>query len=150
MVDIFVDELDLGALGCEGVDPGATGRPAYHPAVLLKIYIYGYLNWIQSSCRLELEAEAQRRVDVAKGRLAPNFKTIAGFRKDNGKAIRNVCRQFVDPCRLDRGRSLNQFPTVGKPCSVRYSSSQRLGSSASSAHSLTASECNLTIRRARQ
>ena len=98
VVDVF-DELDLGALGFEGVDPAATGRPAYHPAVLLKIYIYGYLNRIQSSRRLE--SEAQRNVELMwlTGRLMPDFKTIANFRKDNGKAIRKVCRQFIVLCR---------------------------------------------------
>jgi transposase len=104
VVDVFVDELDLGALGFEGVDPAATGRPAYHPAVLLKIYIYGYLNRIQSSRRLEREAERNVELMWLTGRLAPDFKTIADFRKDNGKAIRSVCRQFVLLC-----RNLNLF-----------------------------------------
>lgn len=100
VVDVFVDELDLGAeFGFEGVDPAATGRPAYHPAVLLKIYIYGYLNRIQSSRRLEREAERNVELMWLTGRLAPDFKTIADFRKDNGKAIRSVCRQFVVLCR---------------------------------------------------
>lgn len=98
VVDVFVDELDLGALGFAGVDPVATGRPAYHPAVLLKIYIYGYLNRIQSSRRLEREAERNVELMWLTGRLAPDFKTIADFRKDNGKAIRSVCRQFVILC----------------------------------------------------
>jgi len=98
VVDVFVDELDLGQLGFEGVEPAATGRPAYHPASLLKIYIYGYLNRIQSS--RQLEKEAQRNVELMwlTGRLMPDFKTIADFRKDNGKAIRSVCRQFVVLC----------------------------------------------------
>ena len=104
VVDVFVDELDLGALGFEGVDPAATGRPAYHPSVLLKIYIYGYLNRIQSSRRLEREAERNVELMWLTGRLAPDFKTIADFRKDNGKAIRSVCRQFVVLC-----RNLNLF-----------------------------------------
>jgi transposase len=104
VVDVFVDELDLGALGFEGVDPAATGRPAYHPAILLKIYIYGYLNRIQSSRRLEREAERNVELMWLTGRLAPDFKTIADFRKDNGKAIRSVCRQFVVLC-----RNLNLF-----------------------------------------
>lgn len=104
VVDVFVDELDLGALGFEGVDPAATGRPAYHPAVLLKIYIYGYLNRIQSSRRLERETERNVELMWLTGRLAPDFKTIADFRKDNGKAIRSVCRQFVVLC-----RNLNLF-----------------------------------------
>jgi len=80
VVDVFVDELDLGALGFDGVDPAATGRPAYHPAVLLKIYIYGYLNRIQSSRRLEREAERNVELMWLTGRLAPYFKTIADFR----------------------------------------------------------------------
>ena len=99
VVDVFVDELDLGKLGFEGVDPAATGRPAYHPAVLLKIYIYGYLNRIQSSRRLEREAQRNVELMWLTERLAPDFKTIASFRKDNGKAIRSVCRQFVVLCR---------------------------------------------------
>jgi transposase len=99
VVDVFVDELDLGKLGFDGVDPAATGRPAYHPAVLLKIYIYGYLNRIQSSRRLEREAQRNVELMWLTGRLTPDFKTIANFRKDNGKAIRGVCRQFVMVCR---------------------------------------------------
>jgi transposase len=99
VVDVFVDELDLGKLGFEGVDPSATGRPAYHPAVLLKIYIYGYLNRIQSSRRLETEAQRNVELMWLTGRLMPDFKTIANFRKDNGKAIRSVCRQLVVLCR---------------------------------------------------
>lgn len=99
VVDIFVDELDLGKLGFEGVDPAATGRPAYHPAVLLKIYIYGYLNRIQSGRRLETEAQRNVELMWLTARLRPDFKTITDFRKDNGKAIRSVCRQFVVLCR---------------------------------------------------
>lgn len=98
VVDVFVDELDLGQLGFEGVDPAETGRPAYHPTVLLKIYIYGYLNRIQSSRRLEREAQRNVELMWLTGRLMPDFKTIANFRKDNGKAIRSVCRQFVVLC----------------------------------------------------
>jgi len=98
VVDVYVDELDLGALGFEGVDPATTGRPAYHPCVLLKIYIYGYLNRIQSSRRLEREAQRNVELMWLTGRLTPDFKTIANFRKDNGKAIRSVCRQFVVLC----------------------------------------------------
>src|SRR5450759_480367 len=99
VVDVFVDELDLGKLGFEGVDPAATGRPAYHPSVLLKIYIYGYLNRIQSSRRLETAAHRNVELMWLSGRLMPDFKTIANFRKDNGQAIRGVCRQFVVLCR---------------------------------------------------
>jgi len=98
VVDVYVDELDLGKLGFEGVDPTATGRPAYHPAVLLKIYIYGYLNRIQSSRRLEREAQRNVELMWLTGRLMPDFKTIANFRKDNGKAICGVCKQFVVLC----------------------------------------------------
>lgn len=98
VVDVFVDELDLGQLGFAGVDPAATGRPAYHPAVLLKLYIYGYLNRIQSSRRLEKETARNVELMWLTGRLMPDFKTIANFRKDNGKAIRGVCRQFVMLC----------------------------------------------------
>jgi transposase len=98
-VDVFVDQLNLLAMGFSRADPAVTGRPAYHPGVLLKIYVYGYLNRIQSSRRLE--AEAQRNVELMwlTGRLTPDFKTIADFRRDNGKAIRNTCRQFVLICR---------------------------------------------------
>src|ERR1035437_4184854 len=98
VVDVFVDELDLGKLGFEGVELAATGRPAYHPASLLKIYIYSYLNRIQSSRRLEKEAQRNVELMWLTGRLMPDFKTIADFRKDNGKAIRSVCRQFVVLC----------------------------------------------------
>ena len=95
VVDAFVDELDLAALGFEGVVPEATGRPSYHPLTLLKIYLYGYLNRIQSSRRLEREAQRNVELMWLTGRLTPDFKTIADFRKDNGAAIRAVCRQFV-------------------------------------------------------
>jgi transposase len=98
VVDVFVDELDLGQLGFEGVAPAITGRPAYHPAILLKIYIYGYLNRIQSSRRLEREAQRNVELMWLTSRLTPDFKTIANFRKDNGKAIRKVCKQFVVLC----------------------------------------------------
>src|SRR6202163_4845612 len=94
VVDVFVDELDLKGLGFEGAEPEATGRPAYHPATLLKIYIYGYLNRIQSSRRLERETQRNVELIWLTGRLQPDFKTIADFRKDNGKAIRSVCREF--------------------------------------------------------
>jgi transposase len=98
VIDVFVDELDLGQLGFDGVEPADTGRPSYHPEVMLKIYIYGYLNRIQSSRRLEREAQRNIEVMWLTGRLMPDFKTIARFRKDNGKAIRAVCRQFVMLC----------------------------------------------------
>jgi len=98
IVDVFVDELDLVKLGFDGVEPAITGRPAYHPAILLKIYIYGYLNRIQSSRRLEKESQRNVELMWLVGRLTPDFKTIANFRKDNGKAIQSVCRQFVVLC----------------------------------------------------
>ncbi len=98
VVDVFVDELDLVNLGFDGTIPADTGRPAYHPAILLKIYIYGYLNRIQSSRRLEREAQRNVELMWLSGRLMPDFKTIANFRKDNSKAIRGVCRQFVVLC----------------------------------------------------
>jgi transposase len=99
IVDVFVDELDLVKLGFDGVVPAETGRPSYHPAMLLKIYIYGYLNRIQSSRRLEREAQRNVELMWLTGRLAPDFKTIADFRKDNGKAIRNASREFVMLCK---------------------------------------------------
>ena len=99
VVDAFVEALDLKGLGFEGVDPCMTGRPAYHPAVLLKLYIYGYLNRIQSSRRLERETQRNVELMWLLERLSPDFKTIADFRKDNGAAIRGVCREFVVLCR---------------------------------------------------
>jgi transposase len=99
VVDAFVGELDLAALGFDGATPATTGRPSYHPAVLLKIYIYGYLNRVQSSRRLEREAQRNVELMWLTGRLAPDFKTIADFRRTNGAGIRNVCRRFVVLCR---------------------------------------------------
>jgi len=99
VVEAFVEALDLGELGFSGVDPAATGRPSYHPSVLLKLYIYGYLNRVQSSRRLEREAGRNVEVMWLTGRLAPDHKTIADFRKDNGPAIRKVCSRFVALCR---------------------------------------------------
>src|SRR5881392_4067 len=99
VIDVFRYELDLGALGFNGVDPEATGRPSYHPSVLLKLYIYGYLNRVQSSRRLEREAGRNVEVMWLTGRLVPDHKTIADFRKDNGGAIRKVCARFVMLCR---------------------------------------------------
>jgi transposase len=104
VVDTFIDELDLKRLGFDGMVPEATGRPAYHPATLLKIYLYGYLNRIQSSRRLERECQRNLELIWLTTRLAPDFKTIADFRKDNGQAIRRVCREFVVLC-----RNLNLF-----------------------------------------
>ena len=94
VVDAFVGELDWESLGFDAT-PAATGRPSYHPGVLLKIYIYGYLNRIQSSRRLERECQRNVEMMWLTGRLAPDFKTIADFRRDNGIGIRNVCRRFV-------------------------------------------------------
>jgi len=99
IVDVFVDELDLRCLGFNRVEPLATGRPSYHPSILLKLYIYGYLNRVQSSRRLERETARNVEVMWLTGRLVPDHKTIANFRKDNGSAIRKVCAQFVSLCR---------------------------------------------------
>lgn len=99
IIDAFVEELELGSLGFDGTTPLATGRPSYHPAVLLKIYIYGYLNRVQSSRRLERECQRNVELMWLTGRLAPDFKTIADFRRDNGAGIRNVCRRFIVLCR---------------------------------------------------
>jgi len=99
VIDVFVEELDLAELGFDGVAPEATGRPSYHPSVLLKLYIYGYLNRVQSSRRLERETGHNVEVMWLVGRLVPDHKTIADFRKDNGAAIRQVCARFVALCR---------------------------------------------------
>ncbi|MCS3500759.1 transposase [Bradyrhizobium japonicum] len=99
VIDVFVDALDLAEMGFEGVEPAATGRPSYHPALLLKLYIYGYLNRVQSSRRLEREAGRNVEVMWLLGWLAPDHKTIADFRKDNGLALRKVCARFVELCR---------------------------------------------------
>jgi transposase len=98
-VDVFVDGLDLDKLGFLGVQPLDTGRPGYHPRVMLTLYIYGYLNRVPSSRRLERECQRNIEMIWLTGQLAPDFKTIADFRKDNGKAIREVCREFVALCR---------------------------------------------------
>ena len=98
-VDAFVEELDLKALGFDGAAPAETGRPSYHPALLLKIYIYGYLNRVPSSRRLERETQRNVELMWLTSRLAPDFKTIADFRRENGVGIRNVCRRFVELCR---------------------------------------------------
>jgi transposase len=99
VIDVFVDELDLGTMGFDGVAPEDTGRPSYHPSLLLKLYIYGYLNHVQSSRRLEREAGRNVEVMWLTGRLMPDHKTIADFRKDNGGAIRGVCAGFIMLCR---------------------------------------------------
>src|SRR5210317_1508342 len=98
VIDVFIDDLDLSGLGFN-IAPNITGRPAYHPSILLKIYVYGYLNRVQSSRRLERETQRNVEVMWLTGRLTPDFKTIADFRKNNGKAIRAVCREFVVLCR---------------------------------------------------
>jgi transposase len=98
VIDFFADQLDLLELGFGGVNPKEMGRPAYHPAVMLKVYIYGYLNRVQSSRRLERECQRNVEVMWLTGCLAPDFKTIADFRKDNGPAIRKVCREFIVVC----------------------------------------------------
>ena len=102
VIEAFVEALDLGEIGFSSVDPKATGRPSYHPSVLLKLYIYGYLTRVQSSRRLEREAGRNVEVMWLTGRLTPDHKTIADFRKDNGPAIRQVCARFVMLCR-ERG-----------------------------------------------
>jgi transposase len=89
----------LAELGFDGVEPAASGRPSYHPSILLKLYIYGYLNRVQSSRRLEREAGRNVEVMWLLGRLIPDHKTVADFRKDNGGALRKVCARFVELCR---------------------------------------------------
>jgi len=99
VVDAFVEALDLGALGFAGVDAARTGRPGYHPAALLKLYVYGYLNRVPSSRRLEREAGRNVEVMWLTGQLSPDHKTIAEFRRQNGPAIGRVCARFVALCR---------------------------------------------------
>ena len=94
VIDMFIDELDISGLGFKS-EPNDTGRPAYHPTTMLKIYVYGYLNRIHSSRRLEREAGRNVELMWLTGQLAPDFKTIAEFRRNNGEAIRLVCREFV-------------------------------------------------------
>jgi len=98
VIDVFIDDLDISGLGFKA-EPAATGRPGYHPKMMLKLYVYGYLNRVQSSRRLEVEARRNIELMWLTGRLAPDFKTIADFRKDNGEAIRLVCREFVMLCK---------------------------------------------------
>ena len=98
VIDVFLDGLDLSGLGFK-TQPNDTGRPAYHPSTMLKLFVYGYLNRVQSSRRLECEAQRNVELMWLTGRLAPDFKTIADFRKDNGEAICLVCREFVMLCR---------------------------------------------------
>jgi transposase len=99
VIDAFVNKLPLLGLGFKGAQPSSTGRPGYHPAILLKIYVYGYMNRIQSSRRLERGSHRNVELIWLTGRLMPDFKTIADFRRDNRQAIRRVCREFVEVCR---------------------------------------------------
>ena len=99
VIDAFIGELDVAKLGFDGLEPKPTGRPGYHPATMLKIYLYGYLNRIRSSRRLEQEARRNLELMWLVGRLAPDFKTIADFRAKNAAAIKNVCREFIALCR---------------------------------------------------
>ena len=98
VIDAFVDNIDLAGLGFKTI-PADTGRPAYHPSTMLKLYIYGYLNRIQSSRRLERETGRNVELMWLLKRLSPDFKTIADFRKDNSLGIKNTCRTFIDLCR---------------------------------------------------
>jgi transposase len=98
VIEAFVEQLDLREMGFEGVDPEVTGRPAYHPSVLLKIYIYGYLNRVQSSRRLEQETQRNLELMWLTGRLMPDFKTIANFRKDNGGVPSAGCAGGLSCC----------------------------------------------------
>ena len=104
MIDVFIEELNLAELGFKGFTLKSTGCPKYHPATLLKLYLYGYLNRIQSSRRLETECQRNIELMLLLGKLTPDFKTIADFRKDNGGSIKNVCKTFVEVC-----RRLNMF-----------------------------------------
>jgi transposase len=122
VIDAFIDELDLQALGFTRAQPATTGRPAYHPAILLKIYLYGYLHRVPSSRRLEREAGRNLELIWLTGQLVPDFKTIADFRRDNAAAIRATCRQFVALCRdlgLLAGREVavdgSKFKAVNNP-----------------------------------
>ena len=99
VVEAFIDALDLHKLGFAGVVPQSTGGPSYHPSVMLKIYVYGYLNRVHSSRRLERECQRNVELMWLTTRLVPDFKTIANFRKDNGRGVRQVCKQFVVVCR---------------------------------------------------
>lgn len=107
VIDAFVDSIDLASLGFEKVKTKATGRPCYHPSMMLKLYIYGYLNRIQSSRRLEKETHRNVELMWLLERLTPDFKTIADFRKDNSTGIKNTCRQFIQLC-----REMNMFTNV--------------------------------------
>ena len=106
VIDAFIDSLVLSDLGFKTV-PADTGRPGYHPSTMLKLFVYGYLNRIQSSRRLERESGRNVELMWLLERLAPDFKTIADFRKDNGKGIKNTCREFIGLC-----RQMNMFTDV--------------------------------------
>src|ERR1700741_1532313 len=99
VIDVFVDGLDLAGSGFERVRAASTGRPGYHPGAMLRLYLYGYLNQVQSSRRLEREARRNTELMWLLGKLAPDFKTIADFRRDNGEALRAACAAFVAICR---------------------------------------------------
>jgi len=130
VIDAFVDALDLRKLGFEGVDPAETGRPAYHPSVHLKLYIYGYLNRVQSSRRLEREASRNLEVMWLLNRLADDHKTIADFRKDNGPAIKKVCAQWSYAARWGcwRKRRWPSMAASSRPSTIETRISPRLRS----------------------
>ena len=125
VIEAFVDQLDLREMGFASIDPEATGRPAYHPSVLLKIYIYGYLNRVQSSRRLEHETQRNIELMWLTGRLMPDFKTIANFRKDNGETEAGVAnhrngssaKTVLTPDRLNPAPSSDHAPA---PLSCRF------------------------------
>jgi len=129
VIDAFVDTLDLAEMRFEGAEPAATGRPSYHPSVLLKLYIYGYLNRVQSSRRLEREAGRNVEVMWLLGRLAPNHKTIADFRKDNGLGLREVCARFVELCREMGLLAISLMPTTTEEKDHVYKILELVGSS---------------------
>ena len=106
VIDYFIDSLDLSNMGFKTM-PADTGRPGYHPSTMLKLFVYGYLNRIQSTRRLEREAGRNVELMWLLERLVPDFKTIADFRKDNGKGIKNTCRAFIGLC-----RQMNMFTDV--------------------------------------
>jgi transposase len=99
VVEAFIDALDLENLGFAGMFTQATGRPAYHPTMMLKLYVYGYLDRARSSRRLKRECQRNLELIWLAARLVPDFKTIANFRKDNGRSSHHVCKQFVSVCR---------------------------------------------------
>src|ERR1700726_4288032 len=143
-VDVFVDALELRDLGFDGVDPAATGRPAYHPSPMLKLYIYGYLNRVQSSRRLEREAGRNLEVMWLTGRLTPDHKTIADFRKDNGPAIKKVCAQFVELCRKMASRD-QQVSLTDPDCRSMATSGRGSGMVAYNVQSAVDTEHHLIV-----